>query len=162
MVLSYDVALLAPVPLEHLESGRKTCLSAGKVGFGSRAWETFSKIDALRAGLPVVVYIYASHSEKPLGSKVSWRAYYIGHVRSEHLPLSYEQQFRPRSTDQHSDDTRTYWPLFWEVIDLQPLVTPIPINQFSGLGRKKPFQKMFVPEGPLLVEYPYTETEASA
>lgn len=155
MIFSYDVALLTPIPEEHLASGKEICISAGKVGFGSRAWETFLKIDSICAGLPVIVYIYASHSKKPIGCQVSWRAYYIGHIRSEHLPPDYEQEFRPRSTDNHFDDTRTFWPLFWEVTDLQELATPLPIHQFSGLGRKKPFQKLFVPEGPLLIEYPY-------
>jgi hypothetical protein len=36
-----EVALLAPVPLEHLIDGVAVCDQQGKVAFGSRAWEIF-------------------------------------------------------------------------------------------------------------------------
>ena len=36
-----EVALLAPVPLEHLIDGLSVCDQQGKVAFGSRAWEIF-------------------------------------------------------------------------------------------------------------------------
>lgn len=57
-----EVALLAPVPLEFLIEGIAVCDRQGKVAFGSRAWEIFRKLDELRNGQPVDVYIYASHS----------------------------------------------------------------------------------------------------
>lgn len=35
------IALLAPVPEEHLHAGKKTTLANGKVAFGSRASDVF-------------------------------------------------------------------------------------------------------------------------
>jgi hypothetical protein len=152
MTLSFDVALLAPVPFEHLDSGQQAGLK--KVAFGSRAFETFYELDTIRNGLAVAVYIYASHTDNPIGCQVSWRAKYIGFVRSEDVPREYEELYRPPTTRNYRDDNRTFWPIFWEVVDLQPLATPIPIHQFTGKGRKRSYQKNFVPEGPLLIEYP--------
>ena len=157
MTLSFDVALLAPIPLEHLHSGNEVCQRAGKVAFGSRAFETFHELDVLRNGATVQVYIYASHAPTPIGSQVSWRAQYIGFLPSENLPRDYEERYRPATTHQYADDTRDFWPLFWEVTDLQPLTAPIPIQQFTGKGRKRPYQKQFIPEGPVLIEYPYLD-----
>lgn len=57
------IALLAPVPLEHLLDGETTARTEGKVAFGSRKWDTFRQLDALREGMPVDVYIYASHPD---------------------------------------------------------------------------------------------------
>lgn len=74
------VALLAPVPLVHLEDGHRVVESEGKVAFGSRAWETFRQLDDVRKGQPVDVYIYASHSDGNHDFEVSWRGPYIGHV----------------------------------------------------------------------------------
>jgi hypothetical protein len=57
------VALLAPVPLEHLVDGVEVCAREGKVAFGSRAWEVFKQLDEIRAEAPVDVYVYASHAQ---------------------------------------------------------------------------------------------------
>ena len=61
-----NVALLAPVPEEHLLDGVNVIHVEGRVAFGSRAWEVFRELDALRKGDPVDVYIYASHAEPVL------------------------------------------------------------------------------------------------
>jgi len=53
MSFSSNVALLAPVPLEHLESGDIVCRQAGKVAYGSRSWDVFAQLDILRGGLKV-------------------------------------------------------------------------------------------------------------
>jgi len=74
------IALLAPVPLEHLVDGQKTAESEGKVAFGSRAWEVFRELDTRRKGMPVDVYIYASHSDGQREFEVSWHGRYVGHV----------------------------------------------------------------------------------
>jgi hypothetical protein len=70
------IALLAPVPLEHLLAGQQTAKSEGKVAFGSRAWEVFRELDAHRKGMSVDVYIYASHSDGQRDFEVPWRARY--------------------------------------------------------------------------------------
>lgn len=57
-----DIALLAPVPLVHLEDGVDVSERKGKVAYGSTAWEFFKKLDEDRGGLAVETFIYASHS----------------------------------------------------------------------------------------------------
>src|SRR4051812_11355274 len=76
------IALLAPVPLQHLISGRPVSAGEGRVAFGSRAWEVFRELDAQRRGMPIDAYIYASHAQGPVALEVSWHGRYIGHVES--------------------------------------------------------------------------------
>ena len=58
------VALLTPVPVEHLLDGVEVCRREGKVAFGSQAFETFTRLDD-EAGPGTLVLIYASHSGEP-------------------------------------------------------------------------------------------------
>ncbi len=55
-----DFAILAPVPLEHLESGQPVAEEKGFVAFGSRGRKFFRDMDERRDGNPVPVLIYAS------------------------------------------------------------------------------------------------------
>jgi hypothetical protein len=80
MPTTQEIALLAPVPLEPLNDGQAVCDLQGKVAFGSRAWEIFRKLDELRDGQPVDVYIYASHAPGRPSFKVSWHGIYLKHV----------------------------------------------------------------------------------
>lgn len=57
-----DFAILAPVPLEHLQSGRDVAAREGFVAFGSKEWELFRRVDELRHGRTVPVLLYPSHS----------------------------------------------------------------------------------------------------
>src|SRR3984957_17997483 len=75
------IALLAPVPLEDLNSGKIKAEEKGGVAFGSRAWELFRELDTLRKGMHVDVYIYAS-SDPDSDFEVSWHARYVSHVES--------------------------------------------------------------------------------
>ena len=50
-----SVALLAPIPLEHLSDGVEVCTREGKVAFGSQAWEALAKFEDL-GGTTRVVY----------------------------------------------------------------------------------------------------------
>jgi hypothetical protein len=60
------VALLAPVPEEHLRSGLDVDAREGKVAFGTRAWEAFYQLRELLNGQSTDAFLYASHPEKPL------------------------------------------------------------------------------------------------
>ena len=60
-----DFAILAPVPLEHLESGQGIATDKGFVAFGSRKFELFRDIDERRGVDPVPVLIYPSHEDDP-------------------------------------------------------------------------------------------------
>jgi len=116
MTLSFDVALLAPVPEKYLKCGLDNCRDHGKVAFGSHAFETFYALEDTCKGLTVAVYIYASHAENSIGCQVSWRATYIGFIKSEDLPSKhedYENLYRPEVAKKYNDDTRYDWPLFW-------------------------------------------------
>jgi hypothetical protein len=49
--------ILAPVPASILVSAVQTSVEAGRVAFGSNAWELFAKTDQeYGEGLPVLIY----------------------------------------------------------------------------------------------------------
>lgn len=156
-------ALLAPVPEEHLISGLEAIaaqldsddLPAGhlpKVAFGSMGFEVLAEVEKLRGGKSVEVLIYASHAkgEQPLNPEVTWRGLYVGCVQSRRGRYPGKSIFRPKSTA--SD--RPTWAVFWEVQELERLKTPIPIGRLTGRGKKTNYQPRFVPEDPVLIEYP--------
>lgn len=93
-----EFALLAPVPIEHLEAGIDICSGEAKVAFGSRAWEVFHELDRLRNGKPVSAYIHASMSDAGGSPIVTWHAKYIGHVESKNGAHTEGMRFRPPST----------------------------------------------------------------
>jgi len=151
-----SVALLTPVPVEHLESGAAICAAEGKVAFGSRSWEVFRKLDALRTGLSVDVYIYASGAGPQEVRAATWRAVYVGHVESVGGAHPEGMRFRPPSTCQNESDNYGHWAVFWEVRELRRLPESefIATRQFTGHGKRRTYRDNFAPEGPLLVEHP--------
>jgi hypothetical protein len=145
-----QLAILAPVPEEHLLSWQKEGEQA-KVAFGSMAFEVFRQADELRGDKVVEVFIYASLAEnRPLNSEVSWHALYVGHVQSRGGRHPQGMKYRPPSTA--SEKPR--WAIFWEVEELQPLSSPIAIASLKGLGKKSNYPSRFTPEEPLLIAYP--------
>jgi hypothetical protein len=141
-----QVALLAPVPLEHLIDGKKKSDIEGRVAFGSTVWELFAKLDNLRKGLPVDVYIYASHGG---GNRDR-------HVESKMGAHPDGMRYRPESTGKYPNDNSGHWAVFWEVEDLQelPKEQHMSLAQFTGFGKPKAYGHAFPPEGPLLIEHP--------
>src|SRR6267143_4545033 len=139
------IALLAPVPLEHLLDGETTAKAEGKVAFGSRAWELFRELDALRKGMPVDVYIYASHAEGQRDFEVSWHARYIRHVDGEMGAHPDGMKYRPLSTGKYPNDNSGHWAVFWEVEDLQPLLKEqrMVLAGLTGFGKKKSYGHAF-------------------
>lgn len=150
------VALLAPVPKEHLEDGRQTVLTKGKVAFGSRAWETFRKLDELRKEMPVDVYIYESDGSGHRDYLTSWKGRCIGHVDSDLDAHPDGLTFRPESTWKYAADNQGYWAVFWELDALEKLSPSerIHVSEFTPFGKKKAYGHAFSPEGPLLIEHP--------
>lgn len=148
-----NVALLAPVPLDHLTDGALVAEAQGKVAFGSRAWEVFRRLDGLRNGLPVDVWIYASHAHEGGAPKVTWHARYVGHVEAVRGAHPAGAKYRPPSTTDGGEDTANYWAIFWEVQGLRRLAPAevVPVTDFQGLDRRSRYAARFVPEGPLLV-----------
>lgn len=64
---SVDFGILAPVPLEHLQSGREVAAREGFVAFASNKWELFVRVDTLRKNRRVPVLLYPSHSSETGG-----------------------------------------------------------------------------------------------
>jgi len=166
MVKTHTFAILAPVPEIHLLSAMENIARLKnelsdeliKTAFGSKDFELFRKVDELRGDQSIEVFIYASHSnaDQPLNSQASWHGLYIGHVQSHHGRYPGNPKFRPPSTNTDKPD----WAIFWEVQELKPLDPldpldpPIKIGSLRGLDKKQCYKPRFIPEGPLLIEYP--------
>ena len=119
-----DFAILAPVPIMHLESGAPIASSKGYVSFGSQKWELFRDVDKLRHSHDVPVLIYASHEtdEAKLSFQVTWSAWYVGHVDDGISKRNDEKNgHRPPTTASNPHDNSSGWALFWRVRDLKPL-----------------------------------------
>ena len=151
-----SVALLAPIPLEHLEDGAVVCAQQGKVAFGSRAFEKFVELDALRDGAPVDVYIYASHTVRDGPATATWCARYVGKVNGVNGAHPDGRRYRPPSTFEHESDNKGHWALFWEVADLRRLSEEevVLVRDLRGWNHQKKYDKFFIPEGPLIIERP--------
>jgi hypothetical protein len=151
-----NVALLAPVPHVHLLDGKIVAEIQGRVAFGSRAWEVFRKLDTLRYGQPVDVYIYASHDGGHRDFEVSWHGRYMGFVESDNGAHPAGMRYRPPSTGAHPADNEGHWAVFWEVEDLRelPAGQRVSISGLTGYEKKKPYGHAFPPEGPQLIEHP--------
>jgi hypothetical protein len=117
------------------------------------AFEVFRKADELRKERAVEVLIYASDAQgdKPLNPEVWWRARYIRHLPSRNGRYPGKSVFRPQSTT----GDRPTWAIYWEVEELEKLKAPIAIASLQGLGQKANFKARFIPEGPVLTEYPF-------
>jgi hypothetical protein len=101
------VALLAPVPEEHLVSALDVVREHKKVAFRSRSWQLFRQIDELRGDAPADVLIYASHSTVHHSPPtVSWRAKYIGQREARGGAHPDGMTYRPLSTTEYPDDNK--------------------------------------------------------
>lgn len=152
-----SIALLAPVPRIHLEAGELTCRSEGMVAFGSRAWELFQELDALRDGYAVPVYIYACHGTDEDALEVTWAGEYVGRVSSQYGRHP-DPRLRPPSARKEDEvfDLNSSWVLFWHVKALRKLADEerTPISDFTEYRQSTPDKEGFVPEGPLIVAPP--------
>jgi hypothetical protein len=153
---SERVALLAPVPLEHLIDGAQVCAHEGKVAFGSRAFETFVELDVARNSKPVDVCIYASHAHEDGPIRATWAAKYIGYVKALNGAHPDGAKYRPPSTFKYPSDNEGHWAIFWEVTDLRRLPDDeaIPVREMRGWKHKTKYKRFFVPEGPVIIEQP--------
>jgi hypothetical protein len=141
------VALLAPVPLGHLESALETIDTKGRTAFGTLKWDLFTKLEMMRKGLNVDVYIYASHGDGYYDPAATWLATYVGLEPDKWKAAP----FRPKSTATDNENGEVYW----LVKDLRRAPAPgIALSEFTGFGKQKPYGHDFHPRGPLLVEHP--------
>jgi hypothetical protein len=146
--INTTVALLTPIPTEHLADGLPLCQREGLVMYGTQAWKVFDDLDQERGDRPVVAYIYASREGK--NPAATHRAVYVKHCFREDLPAGDFERYRPPSTNVHPDDRDT-WAAFYYLRDLERLAQPIPIRRFRSWKRKQLLVDHW-PEGPILVD----------
>lgn len=148
------VALLAPVPREHLISALDTIAEHGKVAFGTRAFEVFATLSQYADAGEVEVLIYESESRLQGGPpKVAWKAMYVGFEPSETGGHSGGMTYRPKTTENYQADNKGHWAAFWEVVALRKLPPEdcIKIASLTSVASGKKLGKFFRPHGPLLV-----------
>jgi hypothetical protein len=147
------IYLLAPVPERHLESGVVVCREQGRVAYGSRAFESFLKLnDAIKPSTQCGALIYAPDSKMLTTSpSVTWRATYVGFNNAINGAHKDGMRYRPPTT---ASDDPEHWAIFWEVADLQRLGTTasIRISELLGYDRPRRYLKNYIPKGPRVVE----------
>lgn len=152
----HDFAVLAPVPLEHLQSGREVAQQTGFVAFGTKKWELLRKIDDLSGGLPVPALIYPSHEGVPAKESflVCWFGWYVGHAESRGGAHPSGMKHRPPTTAQSPGDNTGHWAAFWHVEGLRelPKEKQMPIGKIGTV--KGGWRKDAPPRGPELVALP--------
>lgn len=165
MQKTHAFAILAPVPEMHLISGLESIAAQldsddlppdhlPKVAFGSMDFEVFGEVEKLRSGKAIEVFIYASHAkgDQPLNPEATWWGLFTGYVPSRRGRYPGKSIHRPKST---ATDTST-WAVFWEVQELEQLKKPVPIGSLRGKNKKANYGVRFIPEGPVVIEYPAT------
>jgi hypothetical protein len=152
----HHFAILAPVPLEHLETGMPIAEATGYVAFGTAKWELFQRIDTMRDGAQIPVLIYPSWGQDTVttGLKVSWFGWYIGHTHSKGGAHTDGMTHRPPSTEKYGADNKGHWAAFWHVSGLRKLEADncMPISKVPTI--KGGWRKNAPPRGPELVALP--------
>ena len=148
-----DIAILAPIPHEHLISGIKVTETSGFVAFGSRKWEMFRALDDVRGKQPVPVLIYPSHTSgsSPMPVKCSWLGWYIGHVESPNGKHPHGETHRPVSAE---SDTIGHWAVFWHIAQLERLPSEEEVKIQDLQTIKGGWRKNSPPRGPELIAAP--------
>jgi hypothetical protein len=145
-----DVALLAPVPEEHLLSGLGRCRAEGFVAFGTDAGMVFSELKLLvDQEHPADILFYASRTSN--SGLVTFRGRFIdydGAVSGKAKPGW--AKYRPASTDKD-----TNWSSFYLVREMHLLEKPLPIASLRKRGNKGKFKSTFIPLGPIIIDTPF-------
>ncbi|MBY0324751.1 MAG: hypothetical protein K2X72_38980 [Reyranella sp.] len=149
-------AILAPVPLEHLQSALDGGSDWKYVAFGTRKWELFRQVDAMRDGSRVAMLIYPSHEDENAKTSlvVSWFGWYVGCIDGIGGAHPEGMTFRPPSTALNPSDNKGHWAAFWHVAGLRelPKEKQMPIGKIEGF--KGGWRKTAPPRGPELVTLP--------
>lgn len=150
--LTADVALLTPVPYEHLVSGQETCSRTGFVAYGTDAVMVMSELKSLvDADHPAGVLIYASHTTDGGPPRATFRARFVsfdGAIGGRAKPAW--AGYRPKTTA-----TDGNWTSFYLISELHELERPLPIGALQKRGNKGKFSKTFVPQGPIIIDTPF-------
>ena len=148
-----SVALLAPVPEEHLHSGQETQRESGKVAFGSKNWELFNTLGELLKGDECDVLLYASDALRPLNPPTAtWSARFVGFTVAVNGAHKNGMKYRPASTAKYPLDNQGNWTVFWEVTNLKPTPPGVKISLLRGFEKPHAYLKKFIPKGPVLIQ----------
>jgi hypothetical protein len=152
----HHFALLAPVPLEHLQSGRAVAEVEGYVALGTRKWELLRKLNDMRGDGRVAVLIYPSHEDAAVQNSyvVRWFGWYDGSEETSTGAHSAGMKHRPPTTAAYPLDNLGYWAAFWHVRGLRELSAEkrLPIGKLAGFAGG--WRKGAPPRGPDLVTLP--------
>lgn len=152
----HHFALLAPVPLEHLQSGRLVAEAEGFVAFGTRKWALLRKLDEMRGDGRVAVLMYPSHEDVPAKDTfvVSWFGWYAGSEETRTGRHSSGMKHRPPTTIVPPSDNLGHWAAFWHVSGLRELPPDKRISIGKIAGFAGGWRKDAPPRGPELVTLP--------
>jgi hypothetical protein len=147
-----DVALLAPVPEEHLLSGLEQCRAEGFVAFGTDAGMVLSELKQLvDREHPADILFYASRMSNSGFPKATFRGRFVdyeGAVGGKAKPSW--AKYRPVSTGKD-----TNWSSFYLMREIHLLEIPIPIASLKKRGNKGKFKSTFIPLGPIIIDTPF-------
>lgn len=145
------IAMLAPVPLIHLEWALEDKLDP--VAFGSEAWDVLKQLPEDASGDDIPVLIYASMANAL--PYVTWTGIFDGWLDPSKTPLDELLAMRPSST-RAPDNPEPLWGTYWKVRDLERLPDArwVPIAKLTKRDGSGLLKSNFIPEGPILVEAP--------
>jgi len=144
------IALLAPIPREHIDCAPMKFNKISRVAFGSRDCDVFLKLDREREGMPVDVYIYESYGSVQYNSRVSWHGRYLQSVPAVNGTHPDRTVYRPDLTGKRLDDRGGgNWLIFWELDSLEEIAERdcLQVSAFIPFGRTEPYRNSFVPRG---------------
>ena len=147
-----DVALLTPVPQQHLESGLQRCAETGFVAFGTDSGMVLSEFRmAVDDDHPADILFYASEASKAGQPSATYRGRFAGYDGAvDGRAKKAWAKHRPPTTEQDGA-----WQSFYLVSDLRKLATAIPLTTLTKQGNKGKLAKTFVPLGPLIIDTPF-------
>lgn len=148
-----DVALLTPVPEEHLISGLTVCTELGFVTYGTDAGLSLAEF-SYRVGKDSKgdILFYASGSAVSGFPKATYRGRFVryeGALATGKANLSCAT-YRPPTT---SNDGA--WQGFYVVSNLRKLDEPVELHRLSKLDASGKLAKNFIPLGPTIIDTPF-------
>lgn len=153
-----DIALLTPVPLQHLESGLAKCRQTGLVVYGTEATIVLSDFaKSVEDGSSADIFFYASEGRAVGPPVVTYRGRFEDY-RGARAGRADKEWSRHRPDSTSSDGA---WQSFYAVSDLRKLEEPIPISQFSKRNTATTLSRTFYPRGPIIIDAPVVNTNST-
>lgn len=143
------IALLAPLPMVHLDAARRDRMST--IAMGTRAWETLRQFTEV-GGMGAPVLIYASLAEGSARPVVSWSGVFGQYQEAGQgglVPRRWER-FRP-ATMGPQDEEGGHFAGYFTVRELSELETPISIADLRLWASDRLPDRGFVPHGSTIV-----------